>query len=79
MTPLICAPVSYTHLDVYKRQHLGFGVTCNLAYEPPFLFARRMATLDHLTGGRIGWNIVTGYLDSAARAMGCLLYTSRCV
>jgi FMN-dependent oxidoreductase (nitrilotriacetate monooxygenase family) len=29
-----------------------------------------MATLDHLTRGRIGWNIVTGYLDSAARAMG---------
>ncbi|MBN8903210.1 MAG: NtaA/DmoA family FMN-dependent monooxygenase, partial [Rhodospirillales bacterium] len=43
---------------------------CNLAYETPFLFARRMATLDHLTQGRIGWNIVTGYLDSAARAMG---------
>ena len=51
-------------------QHLGFGITCNLAYEPPFLFARRMSTLDHLTHGRIGWNIVTGYLDSAARAMG---------
>jgi len=33
--------------------HLGFGVTCNLAYEQPFLFARRMATLDHLTRGRI--------------------------
>ncbi|QUS36358.1 LLM class flavin-dependent oxidoreductase [Falsirhodobacter algicola] len=51
-------------------RHLGFGVTCNLTYEQPFLFARRMSTLDHLTGGRIGWNIVTGYLDSAARAMG---------
>jgi FMN-dependent oxidoreductase (nitrilotriacetate monooxygenase family) len=50
--------------------HLGFGVTVNLAYEQPFLFARRMATLDQLTGGRLGWNIVTGYLDSAARAMG---------
>jgi FMN-dependent oxidoreductase (nitrilotriacetate monooxygenase family) len=50
--------------------HLGFGVTANLTYEQPFLFARRMATLDHLTGGRMGWNIVTGYLDSAARAIG---------
>ncbi|MFC3125147.1 LLM class flavin-dependent oxidoreductase [Pseudoroseomonas globiformis] len=49
---------------------LGFGITCNLAYEQPFLFARRMSSLDHLTGGRVGWNIVTGYLDSAARAMG---------
>jgi FMN-dependent oxidoreductase (nitrilotriacetate monooxygenase family) len=51
-------------------QHLGFGVTANLTYESPYLFARRMSTLDHLTGGRIGWNIVTGYLDSAARAVG---------
>ena len=51
-------------------RHLSFGVTANLTYEPPFLFARRMSTLDHLTGGRIGWNIVTGYLDSAARAIG---------
>ena len=50
--------------------HLGFGVTCNLAYEPPYLFARRMSTLDHLTRGRIGWNVVTGYLDSAAQALG---------
>ncbi|MEZ2697053.1 NtaA/DmoA family FMN-dependent monooxygenase, partial [Hafnia alvei] len=51
-------------------QHLGFGVTANLSYEQPYLFARRMSTLDHLTQGRAGWNIVTGYLDSAARAMG---------
>jgi FMN-dependent oxidoreductase (nitrilotriacetate monooxygenase family) len=51
-------------------RHLGFGVTSNLSYEPPYLFARRMSTLDHLTDGRAGWNIVTGYLDSAARAMG---------
>jgi len=51
-------------------QHLGFGVTANLSYEAPYPFARRLSTLDHLTKGRIGWNIVTGYLDSAARAMG---------
>ena len=51
-------------------QHLGFGVTVNLTYEQPYLLARRFSTLDHLTEGRIGWNIVTGYLDSAARAMG---------
>jgi FMN-dependent oxidoreductase (nitrilotriacetate monooxygenase family) len=50
-------------------ENLGFGVTCTLSYEPPFTFARRMSTLDHLTKGRIGWNIVTGYLDSAARGV----------
>jgi FMN-dependent oxidoreductase (nitrilotriacetate monooxygenase family) len=51
-------------------QHLGFGVTCTLSYEHPYPFARRMSTLDHLTNGRIGWNIVTGYLNSAAKGMG---------
>jgi FMN-dependent oxidoreductase (nitrilotriacetate monooxygenase family) len=51
-------------------RHIGFGVTSNLTYEPPYLFARRASTLDHLTNGRFGWNIVTGYLDSAARGMG---------
>lgn len=51
-------------------RHLGFGVTVNLGSEAPYIFARRMSTLDHLTEGRIGWNIVTGYLDSAARALG---------
>ncbi|MQT15166.1 LLM class flavin-dependent oxidoreductase [Segnochrobactrum spirostomi] len=51
-------------------RHLGFGVTATLSYEAPFPFARRMSTLDHLTEGRIGWNVVTGYLDSAARALG---------
>lgn len=48
-------------------EHLGFGLTGTLSYEPPFTFARRLSTLDHLTRGRVGWNIVTGYLDSAAR------------
>ena len=51
-------------------RHLGFGLTANLTYEAPYLFARRLSTLDHLSGGRVGWNIVTGYLDSAAKAMG---------
>ena len=51
-------------------ENLGFGVTCTLSYEPPYPFARRMSTLDHLTDGRVGWNVVTGYLDSAARGVG---------
>ena len=51
-------------------EHLGFGVTSNLSYEPPYTFARRMSTLDHLTEGRVGWNVVTGYLDSAAKGAG---------
>ena len=51
-------------------EHLGFGVTGIVGFEPPYPFARRMSTLDHLTKGRVAWNIVTGYLNSAARGMG---------
>ena len=50
--------------------NLGFGVTAGTAYEHPYPFARRISTLDHLTKGRVGWNVVTGYLPSAARNMG---------
>jgi FMN-dependent oxidoreductase (nitrilotriacetate monooxygenase family) len=46
---------------------LGFGVTVSTTYEAPYLLARKFSTLDHLTGGRIGWNVVTSLLDSAAR------------
>lgn len=51
-------------------EHLGFGITTGTGFEHPYPFARRMSTLDHLTKGRIGWNVVTGYLPSAARNMG---------
>ncbi|MBL0728609.1 LLM class flavin-dependent oxidoreductase [Piscinibacter sp. HJYY11] len=63
--PLLLVP-----LMAQVTEHLGFGVTCALSYEHPYSFARRMSTLDHLTRGRIGWNIVTGYLESAARNLG---------
>lgn len=51
-------------------KHLGFGVTASVTHEHPYPFARRMSTLDHLTNGRVGWNIVTSYLKSAAINMG---------
>lgn len=51
-------------------EHLGFGVTMSLTYEQPYAFARRMSTVDHLTKGRVAWNIVTSYLDSAAKNLG---------
>lgn len=51
-------------------KHLGFGITFSTTYEPPFAWARRASTLDHLTKGRVGWNIVTSYLPNAARNHG---------
>jgi FMN-dependent oxidoreductase (nitrilotriacetate monooxygenase family) len=51
-------------------RHLGFVATFSTTYEPPFAFARRASTLDHLTRGRFGWNVVTSYLPNAARNFG---------
>lgn len=51
-------------------KHLGFGITTSIAFEHPYPFARRMTTLDHLTKGRAGWNIVTSYLASGAKNLG---------
>lgn len=50
--------------------HLGFAVTSSTTYEPPYQFARRMSTLDHLTNGRVGWNIVTSFGSTGTRAVG---------
>jgi len=51
-------------------ENLGFGITSSTSYEHPYALARKFATLDHLTGGRVGWNVVTSYSDSAARNLG---------
>jgi long-chain alkane monooxygenase len=49
---------------------LGLTFTSATLQEHPFNLARKLSTLDHLTRGRVGWNIVTGYSDSAARNYG---------
>ncbi|MBO0660968.1 LLM class flavin-dependent oxidoreductase [Jiella sp. MQZ9-1] len=51
-------------------QNVGFGITAAVTFEHPYLLARRLSTLDHLTKGRIAWNVVSSYLDSAARNIG---------
>lgn len=51
-------------------EKLGFGITVSATYEQPYALARRFSSLDHLTKGRVAWNIVTSYLDGAARNLG---------
>ncbi|HML41840.1 MAG: LLM class flavin-dependent oxidoreductase [Hyphomicrobium zavarzinii] len=50
--------------------HVGFGVTAAVTFEHPYLLARRLSTLDHLTKGRVAWNVVSSYLNSAALNIG---------
>ncbi|WP_216854662.1 LLM class flavin-dependent oxidoreductase [Rhodococcus opacus] len=48
----------------------GFAVTPSATFEHPYPLARRLSTLDDLTKGRVGWNVVTSYLSSATRIFG---------
>jgi FMN-dependent oxidoreductase (nitrilotriacetate monooxygenase family) len=45
---------------------LGFVATLSTTYNEPFAIAERFASLDHITGGRAGWNIITTANDDAA-------------
>jgi FMN-dependent oxidoreductase (nitrilotriacetate monooxygenase family) len=63
-------PIQLVPAMALVTKHLGFGLTASLSFEHPYTFARRLSTLDHLTKGRAGWNIVTSYLDSGARNIG---------
>jgi long-chain alkane monooxygenase len=54
----------------YATRHLGFAFTSSTLQYHPFIFARLVSTLDHLTKGRIAWNVVTSYLESAGRSLG---------
>ncbi|KAF1049801.1 MAG: Nitrilotriacetate monooxygenase component A [Xylophilus sp.] len=50
--------------------HLGLVATASTTYDEPFHIARRFASLDHLSGGRAGWNIVTTSNPDSARNFG---------
>jgi FMN-dependent oxidoreductase (nitrilotriacetate monooxygenase family) len=53
-----------------KTEHIGLATTSNVAQNHPYNFARQISTLDHISGGRIAWNIVTGVQDNGARNYG---------
>ncbi|KAF2014039.1 putative dibenzothiophene desulfurization enzyme A [Aaosphaeria arxii CBS 175.79] len=46
-------------------KNLAFAITTSTSFESPFVVAKRFTTLDHLTNGRFGWNIVTSFKESA--------------
>jgi FMN-dependent oxidoreductase (nitrilotriacetate monooxygenase family) len=51
-------------------EHIGLGATYSTTYYSPFHVARTFASLDHLTGGRAAWNVVTSVNDSEAQNYG---------
>ncbi|MBD1845878.1 LLM class flavin-dependent oxidoreductase [Cyanobacteria bacterium FACHB-63] len=51
-------------------EHIGLIATASTTYDQPYHIARRFASLDHISGGRAGWNIVTTYNPDAALNFG---------
>jgi FMN-dependent oxidoreductase (nitrilotriacetate monooxygenase family) len=63
-------PVPLATLMAHETSRLGVVATMSTSFYPPFLLARLTATVDHLTRGRLGWNIVTSAEDRAAQNFG---------
>src|ERR1700712_5258741 len=53
-----------------QTKDIGLAVTSNTFQQHPTNFARQMATLDHISRGRVAWNIVTGTQDNGYRNFG---------
>lgn len=51
-------------------QHIGVIATCSSTYNDPYNLARRFASIDHISGGRVAWNVVTNAGDAAAQNFG---------
>src|SRR5699024_1323874 len=51
-------------------RHIGLISTVSSTFSTPFHAARMLASMDHISGGRIGWNVVTSMFDAEARNHG---------
>jgi FMN-dependent oxidoreductase (nitrilotriacetate monooxygenase family) len=59
-------PVTVLGALAAATRRIGLIATCSSTYTEPYNLARQFATLDHISDGRIGWNIVTSWLAAAA-------------
>jgi alkanesulfonate monooxygenase len=68
-------PVSFEPITLYSAlsavtRNIGFVATASTTYHEPYHVARLFASLDHLSGGRAGWNVVTSWSDAEAHNFG---------
>ncbi|WP_428487424.1 LLM class flavin-dependent oxidoreductase [Rhodopila sp.] len=63
-------PLTLLSAIAANTHHIGLVATASTTYNEPFHVARKYASLDHISGGRAGWNIVTSWSDEEARNFG---------
>ena len=68
--PAVFEPVTLFAALSQHTQRLGFVATATTSYDPPYLIARKFASLDHLSAGRAGWNLVTTQYVEDSRNFG---------
>ncbi|TCR71768.1 LLM class flavin-dependent oxidoreductase [Rhizobium sp. BK376] len=51
-------------------KRIGLAATVSTSYNHPFSIARQIASIDHMSGGRMGWNVVTSAFDAEAQNFG---------
>jgi len=63
-------PITALGALAVSTSHIGLIATTSTTYTEPYNLARQFASLDHMSGGRVGWNIVTSWAVGAARNYG---------
>src|SRR3954468_16545468 len=63
-------PLTLLPVLAMATEHLGLIATASTTFEPAYTIARRFASLDHISGGRAGWNLVTTSNPDAALNFG---------
>lgn len=60
-------PITLTSALAVSTQRIGIVVTQTTTYNEPYHIARKLASIDHLSNGRLGWNLVTSYVEAEAK------------
>jgi len=63
-------PLSLLSALAARTQHIGLAATASTTLDQPFHLARAFSSLDHLSGGRAAWNVVTSFSEDAASNIG---------
>ncbi|MDM4761606.1 LLM class flavin-dependent oxidoreductase [Galbitalea sp. SE-J8] len=63
-------PITLLAAIAASTSHIGVVGTATTSYNEPYSIARRFATLDHISGGRAGWNVVTSVVPLEAANFG---------
>ena len=64
------APETIVPIITTATKHLGVGLTLSTAFVHPYGMVRHLSSLDHLSGGRLAWNVVSSYSKSEWDAYG---------